>query len=239
MLSKKVLHYLDRLLRDVCGNTKDFGGKTILLGGDWKQLPPVVEHGTREDQINESIKLDPLFRENFETLRYVSRYNYLHIKKSINSLTINMRTQPDQKQLQEWLIEIGEGTVKETAKRGQNGYFVPIPDEIVIDSLDEITNFCFPPAMFLNPFEYANSIAHNAILCPRNNEVDEINKSAMLRMDGEGEVYLSIDEPLGSSNPLDAYRADSTLEAVHNECPSGFPPHKLFLKVLHITALIL
>ena len=71
MLNKKVLHYVDRLLRDICGNNKNFGGKTLILGGDWKQLPPVVEHGTREDQINASIKLDPLFSENFETLRYV------------------------------------------------------------------------------------------------------------------------------------------------------------------------
>ena len=71
MLNKKVLRYVDRLLRDVCSNDQPFGGKTVLLGGDWKQLPPVVEHGTREDQINESIKSDPLFRENFETLRYV------------------------------------------------------------------------------------------------------------------------------------------------------------------------
>ena len=80
MLSRKVLHYVDRLLRDVCGNNQHFGGKNVLLGGDWKQLPPVVEHGTREDQINDSIKLDPLFCENFETLRFVffyKKYRYL------------------------------------------------------------------------------------------------------------------------------------------------------------------
>ena len=145
-----------------------------------------------------------------------------------------MRTHPDQKQLQEWLIEIGEGKHEETARRGQNGYFVPIPDQIVSDELEDVTNFCFPPAMFCNPFQYADSIAHNAILCPRNNEVDEINKAAMSRMAGEEKEFKSIDEPLGNVDPLDAYRADSTLEAVHNECPSGFPPHKLFLKVYHL-----
>ena len=145
-----------------------------------------------------------------------------------------MRTHPNQKKLQEWLIEIGEGTVKEPAKRGQNGYFVPIPDELVSDELEDVTNFCFPPAMFKNPFEYADSIAQNAILCPRNNEVDEINKVALFRLSGEGKEFLSIDEPLGSADPLAAYRADSTLEAVHNECPSGFPPHKLYLKVFHL-----
>ena len=70
MLSKKVFNYLNRFLKDVCGNQKVFGGKTVVLGGDWKQLPPVVEHGTREDQIHESIKMDPLFKAHFESLRF-------------------------------------------------------------------------------------------------------------------------------------------------------------------------
>ena len=142
-----------------------------------------------------------------------------------------MRTQPGQKELQDWLIEIGEGRMKGTEMRGENGYFTPIRDELVSDNLKDVMNFCFPPAMFLNPFEYADSIAHNAILCSRNNEVDQINKEAMFKMSGTGKEFPSIDEPLGSADPLDAYRADSTLEACHNECPSGFPPHKLFLKV--------
>ena len=142
-----------------------------------------------------------------------------------------MRTQPGQKRLQDWLIEIGEGRMKGTEMKGENGYFLPIPDEIVSDKLEDVMNFCFPPAMFLNPFEYADSIAHNAILCPRNAEVDHINKEAMIRMSGIEKEFISIDEPLGSADPLDAYRADSTLEACHNECPSGFPPHKLLLKV--------
>lgn len=71
MLSNKVFRYVDRLLRDICCTDEPFGGKTIVLGGDWKQLAPVVERGTREDQINESIKIDRLFRERFTKLRSI------------------------------------------------------------------------------------------------------------------------------------------------------------------------
>ena len=70
MLSKQVLRYVDRLLRDVCNTGVPFGGKTVLLGGDWRQLCPVVVNGSREDQVAESIKLDPLFTDNFEKLRF-------------------------------------------------------------------------------------------------------------------------------------------------------------------------
>lgn len=69
MLSNKVFNYLDRLLKDICMNSDPFGGKILALGGDWKQLAPVVENGTKYDQIQESIKMAPLFRQNFETLR--------------------------------------------------------------------------------------------------------------------------------------------------------------------------
>jgi ATP-dependent DNA helicase PIF1 len=70
MLSSKVLRYVDRTLQDVCGTVEHFGGKVVVLGGDWRQLAPVVEHGTREDQVLESIKMEPLFR-NFEKLRFL------------------------------------------------------------------------------------------------------------------------------------------------------------------------
>lgn len=69
MLSKYVLHYIDRTLRDICSLDIPFGGKVIVLGGDWRQLTPVVEHGTKQDQVDKSIKLDSLFQEYFETLR--------------------------------------------------------------------------------------------------------------------------------------------------------------------------
>lgn len=70
MLSNKVLRYIDRMLRDLCSNDLPFGGKVLVLGGDWKQLAPVVPGGLHEDQINESIKMDPLFK-NFQKLRYL------------------------------------------------------------------------------------------------------------------------------------------------------------------------
>jgi ATP-dependent DNA helicase PIF1 len=72
MLSSKVLRYVDRTLQDVCGTVEPFGGKVVVLGGDWRQLAPVVEHGTREDQVLESIKMEPLF-SNFEKLRFQLR----------------------------------------------------------------------------------------------------------------------------------------------------------------------
>ena len=48
MLNRDVLDFIDRTLRDLTPNNDPnrnlpFSGKTVVLGGDWKQLLPVVE----------------------------------------------------------------------------------------------------------------------------------------------------------------------------------------------------
>ena len=78
MLCSVVLRYVDRLLRDITGIDAPFGNKTVILGGDWKQLAPVVEHGTREDQVAESIKMDPIFQR-FQTLRFILRIFLIYL----------------------------------------------------------------------------------------------------------------------------------------------------------------
>ena len=57
---------LDRSLRDIMGQTghsnhnQPFGGKSILLGGDYRQILPVIPGGTKEDIINASLSSSPL-----------------------------------------------------------------------------------------------------------------------------------------------------------------------------------
>ena len=50
MIHKEVLAFIDRQVRAVCPRDKrhlPFGGKTVLISGDFKQLPPVVLKGGR------------------------------------------------------------------------------------------------------------------------------------------------------------------------------------------------
>jgi len=146
MLSNKILKYLDRLLRDVCSKDQHFGGKCIVLGGDWRQLAPVVEQGTREDQVHESIRVNTLFLEAFETLRFL----FLKIVFIIYSLTINMRTAPGQKELRGWLDYIGEGLHYTSMQQGRPEELV-VPKKLLNTSLEQMIEFCFPCAMFEDP----------------------------------------------------------------------------------------
>src|SRR5439155_4520829 len=92
MISAHHLKIIDRLLRDVMTTAHEpFGGKCMLIGGDFRQVLPIVVHGTKFDIINATIKRCFLW-QHFKSMK----------------LTINIRAinDPDYHAL---LMEIGEG----------------------------------------------------------------------------------------------------------------------------------
>jgi len=72
-LAFKVVH---RPLQDICNNQNPFGGKLVLLGGDFRQMLPVITHRSRESIVPATIHRATFWNE----------CNVLH-------LCINMRLQ--------------------------------------------------------------------------------------------------------------------------------------------------
>ena len=68
MIHRHMLEAVDRLLRDITGIDKPFGGKTILLAGDFRQVLPIVYRGTRADISGIVLSRSPLWRH-FRVLR--------------------------------------------------------------------------------------------------------------------------------------------------------------------------
>jgi hypothetical protein len=64
MQDRYVLEFVDRQLRDISVKYSDlpFAGKAIVIGGDWKQLMPVIPGGNNEVQCSRSVKNSRLFR---------------------------------------------------------------------------------------------------------------------------------------------------------------------------------
>ncbi|KAL3118440.1 hypothetical protein niasHT_004020 [Heterodera trifolii] len=121
--------------------------------------------------------------------------------------------------------EIGCGQ----SKVGTNQLLIPPP--LLLPNLEEAIQFCFPEGLFTDPLANADAIANNAVLFPTNNDVQYINEIALARMSGDAKGFPSIDEPLEPNEELHNFRTDFNIEAVHNEMPSGMPPHKMVLKV--------
>ena len=76
MSNKHVAECVDLCLRDICSSGVPFGGKVVVFGGDFRQIPPVVKHGSRPEVVSSCLNRSHLWR---------------HVKVMI--LTINMRLQ--------------------------------------------------------------------------------------------------------------------------------------------------
>ena len=57
MAPTEALDAVDRLLRDFMDNDLPFGGKILVLGGDFRQVLPVMPHCTRDDIVSHIIKV--------------------------------------------------------------------------------------------------------------------------------------------------------------------------------------
>ena len=55
MAPRYAMEVMDRTLRDVMNNDLLFGGKIVVLGGDFRQLLPIKVHGTRCEIVDLSI----------------------------------------------------------------------------------------------------------------------------------------------------------------------------------------
>eukprot|EP00660_Eupelagonema_oceanica_P017241 gene17241-biopygen22137 len=65
--AKAVYDAIDELLKDVMQHdpvesAKPFGGKVVLIGGAFRQLPPVIRHGTRVDVARYYIRRSTIWR---------------------------------------------------------------------------------------------------------------------------------------------------------------------------------
>ncbi|XP_062202425.1 uncharacterized protein LOC133904848 isoform X1 [Phragmites australis] len=173
---RKCFETLDRTLRDIVGGqnpeAKDlvFGGKVIVLGGDLRQILPVIEGGTRAEIVNASITNSTLWR---------------HVK--VLKLTTNMRllstsldpiVQCEIAKFSKWVLDIGEAKLP-TEKRSTEDEptWIEIPSEFLLHTEgDKIA--CIVSSVYSNlqaNFSDALYLCKRAILTPTNEIADEVN----------------------------------------------------------------
>jgi hypothetical protein len=164
MMSKYALDAIDEVLRRLHRSNAVFGGKTILLGGDFRQTANIVLKGTPLDIIENSL---------------LSARAWRHV--SILSLTANMRAM-NQGMFAGWLLSIGNGRANDC--EGQ----VTIPDEY-LEKFDLVGSI-FGSEMIEVGDE---SIFNKIILTTRNDFANEINSRVLGLVSGPTRVYLSAD----------------------------------------------
>ncbi|XP_076886916.1 uncharacterized protein LOC143536921 [Bidens hawaiensis] len=156
MAKRQSIEAVDRKMQDITSISAAFGGKLIVMGGDFRQVLPVVKRGTRAQIVDTSLPMSPLWSA---TKR--------------RSLSINMRALNDP-WFSEYLLRVGDG--KELCV---DGMFIRIPQNMSIPfttqeaSIKELVNTIFPDLQAnARSTEYMTS---RAILTTKNEDVDRIN----------------------------------------------------------------
>ncbi|XP_038716065.1 uncharacterized protein LOC120009516 [Tripterygium wilfordii] len=235
MAHRNCFEALDRSLNDILSQNEDvhldtaltFGGKTVLLGGDFRQILPVVVKGSRHDTIQSCIAKSALWN---------------HCK--IFQLKTNMRlsiiglTEEEKSQMNNfarWLLDIGEGKVEAKRLNDEEEYasWIKIPDSMLILSekgdVEDITSEIYDKLdMFYKEAKY---LKERAILTATNEAVDVINTKVLSLIPSEEKNYLSFDsisKEAGASSEDDILYPTEFLNSLSFP---GVPNHQLSLKI--------
>ncbi|XP_018358545.1 PREDICTED: uncharacterized protein LOC108758219 [Trachymyrmex cornetzi] len=212
MAPRYVLEIMDRTLRDIMQNNLYFGGKIVLLGGDFRQLLPIKERATRSEVINLSIKFSTLWPQ-----------------FKIFSLTENVRTLPEEREFAQFLLDLGNGTLNDYSDNVQipERCIAKIDSDMIKDTYGDIITH-----------KRYNIIANHVILSARNADVDEINGKVVKLLDEIRErIYTSVDT-LEINDNEDICEAITT-EYPNSLNPTSLPLHELRSRKYTVIMLIL
>ncbi|XP_057793359.1 uncharacterized protein LOC131009979 [Salvia miltiorrhiza] len=227
MMHKFCFEALDRSLRDIMRFVNPssaytpFGGKTIVFGGDFRQILPVIPKESRQDIV-------------FATINSSYLWRYCKVLR----LTKNMRLQKmgcndeamELEEFSKWIASIGDGTIGGSNDGHAN---IQIPDDILIkwsgNPIEHIVNTSYP-----SPFtDNADStyLQERAILAPTLNVVESINQYMIALNKSEGQLYRSSDSTSRSDSTTDLMQQLHTPEFLNSIKCSGVPNHEIYLKV--------
>ncbi|XP_033142724.1 uncharacterized protein LOC103861187 [Brassica rapa] len=226
MAHRHAFEAVDRTLRDIISVSdkaaamKPFGGKTVLLGGDFRQILPVIPQGTRQETVNAALNRSHL-------------WNHCNIFL----LTQNMRVEPEEKEFADWILQVGDGVA--AGEPHSLGDCETPEDKIFLDDtvllprtstpLETLCSSAFPD--FANQYTDLRKLKETAILTPRNVTVDEINNFLVSRVPGPDREYLSADTFAEDEQHSEEFKMSYPLEYLNSLEFPGLPAHKLRLKV--------
>jgi hypothetical protein len=162
---------VDRTLQDICECDKPFGGLTVVFGGDFQQILPVIIKGSRPQIVGACLQRSTLW----------------HALK-ILPLTLNLGQDGTEREFAQWQLDVGHG--KHTNGSGD----IVLPDhfkcpENTLESLIEtiypgIANSTLPSDQYF---------ADCTILSAHNEDVYSINSQILQSFPGEEKLYQSAD----------------------------------------------
>ncbi|GJZ06172.1 DNA helicase [Tanacetum coccineum] len=224
---------LDHCLRDILDNLDTlFGGKTIILGGDFRQTLPVKKKASKPEITDASITAS--YHGRGVPTYILFSQNYAFVTPGNTGLLRKQHIQ----EFARWLLDIGDGNIgDEDETNVENCSIVQMPEDLYIPDSDaaitELINFIYDDQtlqkMLQNPV--VEDLQRKVIICPKNETTDAINTHVLSLVNHEGRVYLSSDEATLHGNDGGESELLYPNEYLNSLKFVGLPPHRLELKV--------
>ncbi|XP_026428946.1 uncharacterized protein LOC113324879 [Papaver somniferum] len=163
----------DTAMRDITCNEKPFGGKIFIMGGDFRQVLPVVPKASRGKMVDSCLTRSSLWRH-VEVLR----------------LNKNMRAVGDTS-YSDFLMRVGDGNEPSLPND-----MIKMPDDMVIpwngeDSVSQLIDVTFPD--LADNSKDQDYLLNRALITPLNEHVDKLNDRVVSMFLGEEHMYYSFD----------------------------------------------
>lgn len=242
MNHRYLLEGLDRTLRDIMAapgqdpsRLPPFGGKVIVIGGDFRQVLPVMRLASRAQVVDSCLKRSPLWRA----------FTVFHLTDNMRVLTADPRGTERSRlsRFSRFLLALGSNNKSEMRECLDTDYGstpaspssssdstvdpdspdIEMPAGLCVDGGREaLIDWTFDELE--RHLGDADFFEKRAILAPRHCEVHEINQSVLERVDSTSWEKTSIDElALDETAPIPT-------EFLNSLTDGGLPPHVLNIK---------
>ena len=163
MANRFCFEALDRTLRDILRDKspdaqfKPFGGITVVFGGDFRQILPVIHKGKKSDTINATLNSSYIW--DHVSVYHLKTNMRLHSTSAIGSQVNEIL------EFAEWLLQIGDGSFFNDPENE----LVNIPSDLQLkptnDNINSIVDYVYPN-IELN-YHDPHYLSERAILTPK------------------------------------------------------------------------
>jgi ATP-dependent DNA helicase PIF1 len=207
------------------GHHKPFGGKTVVLGGDFRQILPVVTKGKREHIVSATLHKSALWDQcNLYTL---------HQNMRLQSMTSDPALCSRMSEFAQWVLSIGDGCAEGiTFDNLSDSTWIKIPDTMLINEmlgLQGLIDATYPALG--SSYADVTYLRGRAILAPTNKDVETVNAHMIRFLPGQERTYFSSDSKFNAANSEGINGVVCSPEFLNSLVCSSLPNHKFTLKL--------
>jgi len=183
-----------------------YGGVTVIHGGDFQQILPVIIKGSKEDIMNASLQ-----------------QSYLWPKMNIITLHCNVHLDRSEEEnaFAEWLLDVSHGCYN--AEDGT----IALPEHMVTTDLSMFIYKMYGDMFDMPHCPSPTYFLQWAILAPKNIHVQTTNDEILRCMPGNEVTLFSADRMLNKKGSTDTWEANIPLEYLQSLELAALPPSRL------------